>query len=54
MDDNLYDEFGVYIGPDLDDDDEVLSEPDQGGFEASNGAEQNFGARMDVGTSIGR
>lgn len=49
MDDNLYDEFGVYIGPDLDDDDDVLSQPEQGNYDAGNEAAHQT-SLMDVGT----
>lgn len=48
MDDNLYDEFGVYIGPDLDEDD-AFSDHDQGAFESGNQADLAGDARMDLG-----
>lgn len=49
MDDNLYDEFGVYIGPDLEDDDDVQSEPEQG-FNGQETSERHEMVGMDVGT----
>ena len=49
MDDNLYDEFGVYIGPDLDDED-AFSDHDQGAFESGQQADLAGDARMDLGT----
>lgn len=50
MDDNLYDEFGVYLGPDLDDDD-VASDHEMEAGEAGSTSEQAGGFRMDIGTS---
>lgn len=50
MDDNLYDEFGVYLGPDLDDDD-VASDHEMEAGEAGTTGEDASGFRMDVGTS---
>jgi U5 small nuclear ribonucleoprotein component len=47
MDDNLYDEFGVYIGPDLDDD-EVMSEPEQTAFNGVDEDGDHGGSRMDI------
>lgn len=49
MDDNLYDEFGVYQGPDLDDD-ELLSDHEDGGLGEGNEVSPSFESRMDVGT----
>ena len=51
MDDNLYDEFGVYIGPDLDDD-EVMSEPEQTAFNGVDEDGDHGGSRMDIGAEI--
>jgi len=48
MDDNLYDEFGVYIGPDLDDED-AFSDHDQGTFESGQQGDLAGDARMDLG-----
>lgn len=53
MDDNLYDEFGVYIGPDLDDD-EVQSEQEETAFDAEQRG-NNFGQdHMDIGAYLWR
>lgn len=48
MDDNLYDEFGVYLGPDLDDED-VLSDHELEDVEAGITADAAGGSRMDIG-----
>lgn len=48
MDDNLYDEFGVYLGPDLDDDDELSDHEVEAG-EAGTTGDEAGGARMDIG-----